>query len=135
MKKIVSIVEGTLQGFVALNALACGLIMMIYPDGKPLQMPPSMLNGSPFADFFWPGLILFSVIGIGHAAAAWMSIMRRPRFALAGMVMGLGLLIWIFAQVSMIGGGHWLQNLFFAIGTAEASLAFLLAQENGAKRK
>ena len=40
--------------------------------------------------------------------------------------MGLGLMIWIFVQASLIGGGHWLQYLYFALGTAEVSLAVLL---------
>jgi hypothetical protein len=125
MKKMVSVLEGVLQAFVALCALACGVILMLFPSGRPLQMPLSMLADSPFADFFWPGLILFAVIGLGHAAAAMMSF-RKHRFSdLAAAVMGLGLMIWIFVQVSMIGGGHWLQNLYFAIGTAEVALAVL----------
>lgn len=126
MKKLVSIVEGIFQAFVALCALACGMIMMIFPDGKPLQMPISMLTGSPFADFFWPGLILFAVIGVGHAIVAVMSFKSHRFCGLAGAMMGLGLMIWIFVQASMIGGGHWLQYLYFALGTAEVSLAVLL---------
>jgi len=125
MKKYITILQGILQGIVAFCALVCGAILMLFPDGRPLQMPVSMLAGSPFADFFFPGLILFAVIGLGHAAAAAMSLRIHRLRGLAGAVMGLGLMIWIFVQVSMIGGGHWLQNLFFAIGVAEVSLAVL----------
>jgi hypothetical protein len=129
MKKIVPALEGIVQAFVALGALPCGVLLMVYPDGHALKMPLSMLKGSPFATFFLPGLILFAVIGIGHAAAAVLSFRRHRLSGLAGAVMGLGLMIWIFVQASMIGGGHWLQYLYFALGTAEVSLAVLLAKE------
>jgi len=106
MKKLVAVLEGILQAFVALGALPCGVLLMIDPSGAMLNMPLSMLKGSPFADFFWPGLVLFAV-------------------------MGLGLMIWIFMQVSLIGGGHWLQYLYFALGTAEVSLSVLMLAKPG----
>ena len=129
MNKLVHVFEGIVQAFVALGALPCGVLLMIYPNGSALNMPLSMLKGSPFATFFWPGLILFAVNGIGQAAAAMLSF-RRHRFAgLAGAGMGLGLMIWIFVQVSLIGGGHWLQYLYFALGVVEVSLAVLLVSK------
>jgi len=131
MKKLVPMLEGLLQAFVALGALPCGVLLMVFPDGHVLKMPLSMLEGSPFSTFFLPGLVLFAVNGIGQATAAVLSF-RRHRFAgHAGAVMGLGLMIWIFVQVSMIGGGHWLQYLYFAIGAAEVSLAVLLTGRPG----
>ena len=131
MKKLVPVLEGILQGFVALGALPCGALLMIDPSGAMLNMPLSMLAGSPFANFFWPGLILFAVIGLGHAAAAVLSFRRHRFCGLAGAVMGLGLMIWIFMQASLIGGGHWLQYLYFALGTAEVSLSVLMLAKPG----
>lgn len=127
MKKLAAVTEGILQVFVGICALPCGMLFMIFPKGTALQMPLAMLTGSPFRDFFWPGLILFAVIGLGHAVAAVLSFRRHCFCGRAGAVMGLGLMIWIFVQVSMIGGGHWLQYLFFALGTVEVSLAVLLS--------
>jgi hypothetical protein len=131
MKKPVPVLLGILQAFVALGALPCGALLMLYPDGSALKMSLSMLHGSPFASFFWPGLILFAVNGIGQAAVAALSFRRHRLAGLAGAVMGLGLMIWIFVQVSLIGGGHWLQYLYFALGTAEVSLAVLLTARPG----
>lgn len=117
---------GTLEALIGLSALPSGIFLMIFPDGGKLKMPLSMLDRSPFSSFFLPGLILFSVIGLGHAAAAAMTFRRRLYYPQAGAVMGLGLMIWIFVQVSLIGGGHWLQYLCFFLGTAETALAVLL---------
>ncbi|MHB8053891.1 MAG: hypothetical protein ACYDH3_01360 [Candidatus Aminicenantales bacterium] len=124
--KIAAFLAGILQALVALSALASGTAMIVYPSGSPIGMPLEMLKGSPFSDFFWPGVLLFAVIGLGHAAAAAMTFRRFRVRGLAGAVMGLGLMIWIFVQVNMIGGGHGLQYLFFALGTAEVSLAALI---------
>ena len=54
MKKRISILEGLLQAFVALGALPCGVLLMVFPDGHALKMDLSMLKGSPFATFFCP---------------------------------------------------------------------------------
>lgn len=127
MKKSISILEGSLQAFVGLSALVSGGLMMASPKGGLMPLPLSMLKGSPFADFFLPGLILFVVIGLGHAAASVMSFRLRRFAGSAGSVVGLSLMIWIFVQVNMIGGGHWLQYLYFAVGTAEVTLPVLLS--------
>jgi hypothetical protein len=125
VKKTIAVIAGALQSFVAIGALPCGLLLMLYPDGSALKMSLSQLARSPFAGFFWPGLILFSVNGLGQAAAAVLSFRGHRRLGLAGAVMGLGLMIWIFVQASLIGGGHWLQYLYFGLGAAEVSLAVL----------
>jgi hypothetical protein len=66
---------------------------------------------------------------LGHATALVLSLKRHRLFGLAAAAMGLGLMIWLFVQVNMIGGGHWLQILYFTIGVAEVSLAVLLLRE------
>jgi hypothetical protein len=119
-------IEIGILGFTVVSAVPIGLLMMIFPGGIFKEMPVSMLENSPFGDFFWPGLILFGIIGLGHAAALVLGVKRHPLFGPASAVMGLGLMIWIFVQVNMIGGGHWLQHLYFAVGILEVSLAVLL---------
>jgi hypothetical protein len=44
-------------------------------------------------------------------------------------VLGIGLMIWIFVQVNMIGGGHILQYSYFALGVVETSLSFLIQDQ------
>lgn len=132
--KIVSILAGILQAAVAVSALLSGAYMIAFPSGGPAGMPLDMLKGSPFDDFFWPGVILFAVIGGGHAAAALMTIRRLRIRGLAGAVMGIGLMIWIFVQVTMIGGGHGLQILYFALGAAEVGLSVLILLSQGLAR-
>ncbi|MCU0452817.1 MAG: hypothetical protein MUE68_04100 [Bacteroidetes bacterium] len=117
---------GTFQFFVALGALISGLMLFLAPSGDLLQISTDALAGSPFRDFLIPGLILFLVNGVGQAVAAFLTFRRHRCAGLTGAVFGLGLMIWIFVQVSIIGGGHFLQYAYFGIGVAETSLSFLL---------
>ena len=128
MKKTIYIIAGILQLFIGLSAFVSGILMMIFYDGKALQMPLSMLKGSPFTDFFIPGLILCLVNGAGNIFSAILSFKRHRLSGFAGIFFGSGLVIWIFVQVSMIGGGHWLQNLYFSLGFLEILSGFAIRE-------
>jgi len=128
MKKAVYITEGVLQQFIGIGAFLSGILMMINPDGSAFQMPLSMLKGSPFTDFFLPGLILCIVNGAGNITAGILSFRKHKLAGFAGIFFGSGLVIWIFVQVSMIGGGHWLQNLYFTLGFIELILGFAIRE-------
>jgi hypothetical protein len=122
MKKAFYISEGILQFFIGLAAFICGVLLMVRPDGSLMKMPVSMLNSSPFKDFLVPGMILFAVNGVGNLVSGVLSFRRHTLAGFAGIFFGLGMMIWIFVQVNMIGGGSWLQYLYFALGLAELML-------------
>ena len=124
--KLLFISQGVIQIFVGLGALPAGALMIIFPSGKQLQMPLELLNGSPFNNFLVPGIILFLINGAGQLTAGLMSLRRHPLAGYTGAVFGMGLMIWIFVQVNMIGGGHILQYSYFLLGTVETVLAFLM---------
>ena len=126
MKKSLFVTQGIIQIFVSIGALICGALMVLFPSGKILQLPQDLLKGSPFNNFIIPGIILFVVNGIGQLVAGLLTFRRHPLAGYAGAVFGMGLMIWIFVQVSMIGGGNLLQYIYFFIGIVETVLAFLI---------
>ena len=69
--------------------------------------------------------------GLGNIVSGILSFKRHKLAGYAGIVFGLALMIWIFVQVSLIGGGHWLQYLYFALGAAEVSLSVLMLAKPG----
>lgn len=92
-------------------------------------MPPSVLEGSPFHDFLIPGVILFVVLGLGPLLVAW-ALLRRPPAAVleavnpfrrqywawtAAGVIGVGLLIWIAVEVTIVPFSV-LQPFYAAVG-------------------
>jgi len=126
MKNSIFRVQYVLQIFVSVGALAAGILLMLFPSGSLLHTPQDMLKDAPFGDFFFPGIILFLVNGVGQLAAAYLTVKRHPRAGYAGAVFGIGLMIWIFVQVNMIGGRNVLQYSYFAIGVLETSLSFFI---------
>jgi hypothetical protein len=126
MVKLLFTVQGVLQFFVALGALVAGVMFLIEPSGRLLQAPPDMLKASPFSSFIVPGIILLAVNGIGQAFAAYLTLTRHRHAGILGGVFGLGLVIWIFVQVTLIGGGAWIQNLYFCFGIVQTTFAFFI---------
>lgn len=122
MKNKIYYCEGVLQLFIALGAIISGLMMIITPDESLMKMPLSMLNGSSFISFLLPGIILFLVNGLGHLYSGILCFLKKSKAGFTGIFFGFGLIIWIFIQVSMIGGGHWLQYLYFSLGVVELLL-------------
>lgn len=135
MNKLLFLSQGVIQILVGVSASVSGLMLMTFPSGSLLQTPLDMLKSSPFKDFLIPGFILFIVNGIGHLFAASFTLRRKQAAAMIGAVFGLGLIIWIFIQVSMIGGGHILQYSYFFIGVTETVLAFFIATSGLKKDK
>lgn len=105
-----------LLAFVALTSLISGLIMMSDPEGAILNMPVSLLQGTPFRDFLIPGIILATVVGGVNLLAVAYNLNRHPsryNWALAGGLMITG---WIVVQMLLIQMANWLHFLYLGIG-------------------
>ncbi|MGA9116675.1 MAG: hypothetical protein WB626_07870 [Bacteroidota bacterium] len=134
MKKPLFVTQAVIQILVGIGAAVSGMLLIIRPSGELLQAPVEMLKGSPFNDFFVPGIILFLVNGVGQLLAGVITLRRHAYAALTGAVFGIGLMIWVFVQVNMIGGGHILQYSYFFIGVIETSLAFMMGTSSTGSR-
>lgn len=126
MNKPVFIAQGVLQILVGMSAAISGVLMVLFPSGDLFQMPLEMLKNTPFQSFLIPGFILFLVNGVGQLWASVLTFQKHRLAGLFGAVFGIGMMIWIFVQVSLIGGGHLLQYIYFFIGVIETALSFLM---------
>ena len=77
-----------IQGSLAVNALVGGLLLMLAPDGSLLQLPLNFMHSTLFADYFWPGVILFVVLGLGHCAGFVLTLRRAPMASRAALTLG-----------------------------------------------
>lgn len=110
---------GSLLLLMAVNAFGGGY----YAMSGAKDIPVEWLKGSPFPDYFFPGLFLFLVIG-GSALIAAVAVFSRHRLArCAALFCGVTVLLWIIIQVIIIGYVSWMQP---ATAIA-ASLILLLA--------
>lgn len=76
--KIVNRVLFGLHAFVGIGAIGGGMMAILNPRG-PGGMPVDALKNSPFSNFLIPGIILFTVIGLGNIFGAG-SILFRSKY-------------------------------------------------------
>jgi hypothetical protein len=101
-------------------AIAGGAALVSKPDGSVMQLPLSMLDGSPFGDFLVPGLILGGLFGLGSFAVAVLGLSRWRIAPFLAFAIGCGQMIWIVVELAIIKGVSILHPICFGIGLAIA---------------
>lgn len=99
-----------------ISAVVAGAMLAYTPDGTSLQMPLSWLDHSPFNSYRIPGLVLFSVIGLGSLVAAALVILRPMHSGRFPQVAGGALILWIVVQMIMLRTVLPIQITFLIIG-------------------
>ena len=117
---------GLTECFVALGAIPAGLSMIFTPDGSGVGMSTALLTGSPFPDFFIPGIFLLVVNGLFQVAGAIFSFGKNRFAGIIGLALGIILLLWIVVQIYFIGLTHFLQVLFLLVAIVEIVLGSIL---------
>lgn len=134
-----SIVLIVLQIFLSLGAIFGGGMLVIDPSGQGLNMPLSLLEQSPFPNYFIPGLLLFFILGV---IPVWISIglISRKSSSIANklnvfphqhwswsftLYTGFALLIWIFAQVYFFQAVYAVHLVYFTLGIVIQIVALL----------
>ena len=115
-----------LVSFVAVTATLSGLFMISNPDGGVMNLPLSLLVGTPFKDFLIPGILLSTIVGGVNLLAVFYNIQRhvnRYNWAMAGGIIISG---WIVVQMILIQAAHWLHFLYLGIGILIVLLAYQL---------
>lgn len=89
-------------------------------------LPLAYLRGSVFTSYRVPGLLLGVVVGGTQAFAAIAVGRARPGGLGIASVAGGGMLIWIFAELVILGEYSFLQSVYFALGLVELFLVLVL---------
>lgn len=69
------------------------------PSGKSIQIPLTMLEGTPFDDFLIPGIILLFAIGFLSIAVAIMTLKRSRHYPWFIILQGCVLIVWLTAEI------------------------------------
>ncbi len=117
---------GALQAFIGLGALGGGFMLVRDPSGSALGVPLSLLEGSPFPNFFIPGMFLLAVNGVGSIIGAGLSFTRRRYAQEIAIVLGAILVAWIVIQVVIISSFSWLHVLYFILGIVELGIGLYI---------
>ncbi len=124
MKKVFRILF-ILHLLVGIGAIGGGMMAILNPQG-PGGMPTDLLNNSPFHDFLIPGIILFTVIGLGNVFSA-LSLHLKSRYqGYISSIFSWALVIWIVVQCIMLQTVVFLHVLFFIIGLVGVFLSSIV---------
>lgn len=114
-----------LHAFVGIGGMAGGLAAITNPQ-EPLGAPLELLKNSPFSNFLIPGIILFTVVGLGNVISA-LAISFKSRFqGYISSVFSWGLVLWIIIQCIMLNTIAFLHVLFFIIGLFMVVLSMII---------
>jgi hypothetical protein len=134
--------------FLGVGAIFGGGVLIISPSGKLFGMPLSLLDNSPFADFLFPGIILFVLLGIVPIILA-RALIKRPENKFAELLnfykdmywgwtysiyLAFALIIWIQAEMSFLRAVHWSHTLYILLGIAILFVALLPQVRNQYQR-
>lgn len=129
-----------LLAFLGLGAIGGGGALLISPSGKLLGgLPLSILERSPFTDFFVPGIILFVVLGLIPCLLVY-ALIKRPECKFAGyfnffkdmywawsysIYVAFALIIWIQVETIYVQGVGWLQTFYMLYSITLVFVALL----------
>ncbi|RPH31560.1 MAG: hypothetical protein EHM93_13070 [Bacteroidales bacterium] len=128
-----------LLAFLGLGAIGGGGALIVSPTGKLLGMPLSMLKNSPFNDFFVPGVILFSILGITPIMLIFF-LLKKTECKLAEKInffkdmhwswtysiyIAFTLIIWIQIEMMFLCAVHWVHTFYMFLAIAIIFVALL----------
>ncbi len=132
-RSALAIAAVVLDAVLGIGAFGGGLALMLGPHGEILPLPVSLLKGSPFDSYCGPGLILFTVLGVGPLAVALLA-WRRQRWApLLTVGVGVALLIWLAVEIAIIGYANDppLQPIYIGLGIAIGLVGIAWLRQTG----
>lgn len=120
-----------LELVLGIGAVGGGIALMIGPNGEIIPLPVSALAGSPFASYFFPGLILFAMLGIAPLVAALLTRARNRIAPWCALAIGGVLVVWILVEISIVGYSNRppLQIMYLALGIVIGVIAVAWLRE------
>lgn len=110
-----------LSGLLAIHALSATIGGLSLMAGK-VDVPLSWLVNTGFTSYYFPGVILFAVVG-GSALFALLAYVKRLSLApYLSLLSGIIMLFWILGEMVSIGQIHILQIVYLITALAVIAL-------------
>ena len=109
-----------------IGGLAGGGACLLNPE-NPAGAPLELLKNSPFKNFLIPGIILFTLVGIGNVSAAVLVPFHLKYQVYISGILGCILVGWIVVQCIMIKQINFMHVASFTIGLTLAVLSIIIA--------
>lgn len=118
-----------LLAFLGLGAIGSGGVLILSPSGQLMGMPLSLLDQTPFSSFLIPGIVLFTMLGLGPFLLIF-ALLMKPKSKFAEMLncfkdihwawtfsvyIAFILFIWIQVQMVLIQAVSWLHAFYIIL--------------------
>ena len=110
------------------TALVGGALLAIAPDGSLLAADPTVLAGSPFADYRWPGILLATLVGAGYLVTGFWQARSGVGARALSVFAGVGLVVFEASELLWLGFQP-LEAVLAVIGVVVAGLAVFAPPE------
>ena len=116
----------SLTAFTGINAIIAGFLFIIDPSGSKIGLTTDYLQTSPFKNYLIPGIILFTLIGLGCSICAYFIIIKN-KYA-SGLLQCEGVLLtgWILVQMVKVRDVNPLHIIMGSIGIS----LFMIGRKN-----
>jgi len=116
MKNFIRVLAIVLLYLVGISAIIGGWGLISDPSGNAVDLPLTLLQHTPFTNFFYPGLILILAIGLGSLMVGSLAILKAKYYDVLIVAEGFILLGWIIIQVALIDVIYWLHFIYGGMG-------------------
>jgi hypothetical protein len=112
--------------FIAITAIIGGILMFTGLENTNLSL--NLLQGTPFKDFFIPGILLLIIVGMSSSIASFMQIRNYNLKAEMSFVAGLLLTGWIIIEILLLNQPEptFIEYLYLGLGLLMTGLSILL---------
>ncbi|HET6924521.1 MAG TPA: hypothetical protein VFH39_01675 [Candidatus Saccharimonadales bacterium] len=115
-----------LLAFNGLTAIVGGMALVAGINTPPIEW----LDGTVFADYVVPGIILTFIVGGSAAIAAWYIWWRQPAGSLLGVLAGSIMCCWVLGEMAVVQHYSWLQLLYLLTGGLLIGLDYTDAKDH-----
>ena len=119
---------GILQAFIGLTGILGGFQLVSDPSGIRVNVSLEWLNGSPFPDYFVPGLILLIAIGVANTIGAAVTFFRSRYSGDAAVALAACLIIYLTVEIWVVGLRTPLQPSYFILAVIVLLLGLKLSK-------
>lgn len=101
-KKYLRFINGVVLLLTSASAIQAGISMILDPSGASMGLPLSLLRDAPFNNYFIPGIILLTLIGISGTLTTIFLILQLKGNGIYLILQGILIAGWILIQIYMI---------------------------------
>ena len=97
---------------IGISAILGGGALVIWANGRMLNLPVTVLSRSGFTDFLLPGVFLYGAVGVHNLIACFLVATNEPGAERISLSAGVALLVWIAAEAALVDISHGLQLVY-----------------------